>query len=50
MEVTYTVGKDRYREVFLNEFYLCAPGAEWGDGSGCPPRELEDSFDDRVLG
>lgn len=49
VEVTYTVGESRYREVFLNPFYLCAPKAEWGDGSGCPPRELEEQFDGRVL-
>lgn len=49
VEVTYRVGDTRHRETFLNEFYLCAPKAEWGDGSGCPPADLEDKFDDRVL-
>lgn len=53
VEVTYQVGKHQYREVFRNSYYLCAPTAEYTaeDGSGnCPPPEIEDRFDDRVLG
>jgi hypothetical protein len=49
VEVTYKVGDTRHREVFFNEFYLCAPKSEWGDGSECPPPALEHQFDDRVL-
>ncbi|MGH8974028.1 MAG: hypothetical protein ACRD0C_12600, partial [Acidimicrobiia bacterium] len=49
VEVAYRVGKTTYREVFLNEFYLCVPAAEYRAESGCPPQALEDKFDDRVL-
>lgn len=49
VEVAYKVGKVRYQEIFLNEFYLCAPRAEYRTEEGCPPGELENQFDDRVL-
>lgn len=51
VEVSYRVGKRRYREIYESPVHLCAPAEDFiGTAEGCPPRELEDVFDDRVLG
>lgn len=54
VEVSYRVGKRHYREIHESPVHLCAPAEDFGGIEGgadrCPPRELEDVFDDRVLG
>jgi hypothetical protein len=50
VEVSYRVGKRRYREIYENKLFLCAPAAEYPNDRRCPPPELEDRFDDRILG
>jgi hypothetical protein len=60
VEVHYRVGRRRYRELFeANHVHLCAPLSDYVDVTAvdpgrrtlrdCPPRELEDKFEDRVL-
>lgn len=58
VEVRYRVGRRQYREVFeANAVHLCAPLADYVDVNApdrrtirhCPPRELEDKFEHRVL-
>jgi hypothetical protein len=59
VEVDYRVGRRHYRELFPHNYvHLCAPLSEYVDFTAevgsrklqdCPPRELEDTFEDRVL-
>lgn len=56
VEVQYRVGRRDYREVFeANTVHLCAPFAEYSDPVSyrsirdCPPSELKDKFEDRVM-
>ena len=58
VEVRYRAGRRHYREVFeANAVHLCAPLSDFVDSTppvnrtirDCPPRELEDKFEDRVL-
>jgi hypothetical protein len=54
VDVRYRVGGRHYHEVFRNYVHLCAPLSEYVDTvpaihrtiRDCPPRELEDMFDD----
>jgi hypothetical protein len=50
VEVTYKVGGRRYREVFQDSVYLCAPVAVYKAEGQCPSDEVRDRFDDRTLG
>ncbi|HEV3363544.1 MAG TPA: hypothetical protein VG795_05275 [Acidimicrobiia bacterium] len=50
VEVTYTVGRRRYREVFHDSVYLCAPYDAYTGSGDCPSDEVRDRFDDRTLG
>ena len=55
VEVHYRAGRRHYREVFEHNYvHLCAPLSDYVDPVtdrtlDCPPRELEDHFDDRVM-
>lgn len=56
VDVRYRIGGRQYREVFeANAVHLCAPLADYSDPvtystrQPCPPRELKDRFEDRVL-
>jgi hypothetical protein len=56
VEVLYRVENRHYRETFeANHVHLCAPLTEYVDPTSyhpirdCPPRELENKFEDRVL-
>lgn len=50
VEVTYKVGGRRYREVFDDSVYLCAPYDAFTGNGDCPSAEVKDRFDDRTLG
>lgn len=55
VEVTYTVGGQRYREVFHNGVTICSPAeaaaeAEWSGAQGRCPGIDEDEEDYRILG
>lgn len=50
VEVTYKVGGRRYREVFQDSVYLCAPVAVYKAEGQCPSDEVRNQFDDRTLG
>ena len=50
IEITYKVGGRRYREVFEDSFYLCAPVEAYKGEGQCPSDEVRDRFDDRTLG
>lgn len=50
VEVTYKVGGRRYREVFLDSVYLCAPVDVYKGEGQCPSDDVRDRFDDRMLG
>lgn len=50
VEVTYKVGGRRYKEVFEDSVYLCAPTAAYKGEGQCPSDEVRDRFDDRTLG
>lgn len=50
IEVTYKVGRHRYREVIRNSIHLCNPAAEYEPKGGCPPRAAEGLTSDRTLG
>jgi hypothetical protein len=50
IEVTYTVGARRYRKVFNDSVYLCAPDDAYTGNGDCPSAEVRDRFDDRTLG
>jgi hypothetical protein len=47
VEVTYRVGGRRYREVFENPIYLCAPMAEYEGRPERCPGDLKGVFEDR---
>ena len=50
VEVTYKIGRRRYREVFEDSVYLCAPTDLYKGTGQCPSDEVRDRFDDRTLG
>lgn len=50
VEVTYKVGGRRYREVFRDSVYLCAPTDVYKGEGQCPSDDVRDRFDDRTLG
>jgi len=50
VEVTYKVGGRRYREVFDDSVYLCAPYDAFTGNGDCPSEEVRDRFDDRTIG
>ena len=50
VEVTYKVGSRRYREVFEDSVYLCAPYDAYTGNGDCPSEEVKGRFDDRTLG
>ena len=50
VEITYKVGGRRYREVFDDSVYLCAPYDAYTGNGDCPSPEVKDRFDDRTLG
>jgi hypothetical protein len=50
VEVTYKVGGRRYREVFEDSVYLCAPTDAYTGGGKCPSDEDRGRFDNRTLG
>ena len=50
VEVTYKVGARRYREVFDDSVYLCAPYDAYTGNGDCPSDEIRNQFDDRTLG
>jgi hypothetical protein len=50
VEVTYKVGGRRYREVYDDSVYLCAPYDAYTGNGDCPSPEVKDRFDDRTLG
>ena len=50
VEITYKVGGRRYREVFDDSVYLCAPNDAYTGHGDCPSDEVRDRFDDRTLG
>lgn len=50
VEVTYKVGGRRYREVYNDSVYLCAPYDAYTGNGDCPSPEVRDRFDDRTLG
>lgn len=49
-EVTYRVHDRRYREVYHDEIYLCAPFEAYDEQGQCPSEEVRGRFDDRTLG
>jgi hypothetical protein len=50
VEVTYKVGGRRYREVFEDSVYLCAPYDAYTGSGDCPSEKVRGQFDDRTLG
>jgi hypothetical protein len=50
VEVTYKVGRRRYKEVFDDSVYLCAPYDAFTGNGDCPSDEVRDRFDNRTLG
>lgn len=50
VEITYKVGGRRYREVFEDSVYLCAPIEAYKGEGQCPSDDVRDRFDDRTLG
>jgi len=50
VEITYKVGGRRYREVFDDSVYLCAPYDAYTGNGDCPSDEVRGKFDDRILG
>ena len=50
VEITYKVGGRRYREVFEDSVYLCAPVDVYKGEGQCPSDDVRDRFDDRTLG
>ena len=50
VEVTYKVGGRRYRKVFNDSVYLCAPDVAYTGNGDCPSDDVRDRFDDRTIG
>lgn len=46
VEVTYRVGKRRYREIYEHQIFLCAPGDTFPE-NGCPG-DADEHFDEGV--